>query len=180
MIKEEDFFKEDNLRWWFLNWGTTISQVRVEATYRYHVKLHENWRVQINGPICIVEAPQIEPTLPVAIDTEKSVHKTESGWARFNKEENLELLNRSVSQKLSENASRPEYLNLVRESARKTIEEFVMSWLLKEYQWGNSEWYAVKVIFPDEKNGEYEAGIIETDAEIRGIKKIERIAVKSF
>jgi hypothetical protein len=174
MIKLEDFYREDNLKWWFVDWGTTISQIRIEATYRYHVKLSGEWRVRIKEFVCIVEAPQLEPTLPVAIDTSKTVHKTERGWARFNEDENLELLRKSISEKLRQKAERPEYLNLVREPARKTIEEFIASWLLKEDIWGSSEWHVIKVVFPDEKSGDYKAGVIETEKEIEGIKKISR------
>ena len=174
MIKLEDFYREDNLTWWFVDWGTTISQIRVEATYRYHVKLSEEWHVRIKDSVCIVEAPRLEPTLPVAIDTAKTVHKTERGWARFNKDDNLELLRKSVSERLKGKAKRPEYLNLVREPARKTIEEFIASWLLKEDIWGSSEWHVIKVVFPDEKSGAYKTGVIETEKEIEGIKKISR------
>jgi len=174
MTKYENFLREDNLKWWFVSWGTTVSQIRVEATYRYHVKLSGEWRVRMRDSLCIVEAPQFEPTLPVAIDTDKTVHRTERGWARFNEDENLELLRKSLSEKLKEMALRPEYLNLVREPARKTIEEFIATWLLKEDLWSNSEWHMIKVIFPDEKKGTYKAGVIETDTEIEGIKKITR------
>jgi hypothetical protein len=174
MIKMEDFYREDNLKWWFVDWGTTISQIRVEATYRYHVKLSGEWSVRIKEPVCIVETPQLEPTLPVAIDTAKTVHKTERGWARFNKDENLELLGKSISEKLRQKAKRPEYLNLVREPARKTIEEFIATWLLKENIWGSSEWHVIKIVFPDEKIGAYKEGVIEAEKEIEGIKKISR------
>lgn len=174
MIKLEDFYREDNLKWWFVDWGTTISQIRVEATYRYHVKLSEEWRVRIKDSVCIVESPQLEPTLPVAIDTAKTVHKTDRGWARFNEDENLELLRKSISGNLRQRAKRPEYLNLVREPARKTIEEFIATWLLKEDIWESSEWHVIKVFFPDEKSGAYKAGVIETEKEIEGIKKISR------
>lgn len=174
MTKYENLLREDNLRWWFVSWGTTVSQIRVEATYRYHVKLSGTWRVRIKDSLCIVEAPKLEPTLPVAIDTEKTVHKTERGWARFNEDENLELLRKSVSGKLKEMALRPEYLNLVRESARKTVEEFIETWLLQENLWEVSEWHMIKVVFPDEKNGTYQAGVIEAGTEIEGIKTISR------
>jgi hypothetical protein len=92
MIKQEDFRQVDNLKWLFVSWGTTVSQMRVEATYRYHVKLSGVWNVRVKDSLCIVEAPPLEPTLPVAIDTEKTVHNTEQGWARFNGKENLEVL----------------------------------------------------------------------------------------
>jgi hypothetical protein len=32
----------------------------------------------------------------------------------------------------------------------------------------------IKVVFPDEKNGTYQVGVIEAETEIEGIKKISR------
>ena len=180
LTKYESFLREDNLKWWFVDWGTTISQIRVEATYRYHVKLSGEWRVRIRDSLCIVETPELEPTLPVAFDTSKTVHKTERGWARFNEDENLELLRKSISENLNENSLRPEYLNLVREPARKTIEEFIAAWLLNENLWGDSEWHMIKVVFPDEKRGTYRTGVIEMEREIEGLKKISRMPSPAY
>jgi hypothetical protein len=174
MTKYENLLREDSLKWWFVSLGTTVSQIRVEATYRYHVKLSGAWKVRIKDTLCIVEAPQFEPTLPVAIDTAKTVHKTERGWARFNEDENLELLGKSISENLKDRSRRPEYLNLVREPARKTVEEFIATWLLREKLWEDSEWHMIKVIFPDEKNGAYKIGVVEVEPAIDGIKKISR------
>lgn len=60
---------------------------------------------------------------------------TRTGWARFNKEENLEALQRSMTPTLA---------------ARKTIAEFITIWLLKETEWKRDPAHKVVVLFPDE------------------------------
>ena len=60
---------------------------------------------------------------------------TRTGWARFNKEENLEALQRSMTPTLA---------------ARKTIAEFITIWLLKETEWKRDPARKVVVLFPDE------------------------------
>ena len=171
-IKEEELLQQDNLTWWFVNWGTTVSQVRVEAYYRYHVKLSDSWNIRIKDTLCIVEAPAFEPTLPVAVDSAKTVENSESGWLRFNKAENLEQLKKNISGQLERNAKQENYRNFVREHARKTVEEFIRTWLLKEQVWGNDEWYMVKVIFSDEIG--QDAVVVSPNIQVEGIKKIVR------
>lgn len=60
---------------------------------------------------------------------------TRTGWARFNKEENLEALQRSMTPTLA---------------ARKTIAEFIIIWLLKETEWKRDPAHKVVVLFPGE------------------------------
>ena len=60
---------------------------------------------------------------------------TRTGWARFNTEENLEALQRSMTPTLA---------------ARKTIAEFITIWLLKETEWKRDPAHKVVVLFPDE------------------------------
>ena len=60
---------------------------------------------------------------------------TRTGWARFNKEENLEALQRSMTPTLA---------------ARTTIAEFITIWLLKETEWKRDPAHKVVVLFPDE------------------------------
>lgn len=60
---------------------------------------------------------------------------TRTGWARFNKEENLEALQRSMTPT---------------PAARRTIAEFITIWLLKETEWRRDPAHKVVVLFPDE------------------------------
>ena len=148
----EDFYKSDARSWWGLYLGNTVSHVQVAATYRYGVPLADaGWQIVTRGPITIVVAPDLQPSLPVAIDTATWREKTESGWARFDKEEQLAALRQSISADLETRARDERRVALAREASRRTIGEFVEAWILQR---GTDEGFdpfdAIKVYFSDE------------------------------
>ena len=86
----EDFYKSDAKTWWGIYLGNTVSHIQVSATYRYGVPLaHDAWQIVTRGDITVVVAPDLQPSVPVAIDTETWREKTENGWARFDKQAQL-------------------------------------------------------------------------------------------
>jgi hypothetical protein len=148
----EDFYKSDALTWWGLYLGNTASHIQVAATYRYGVPLADPvWEIVTKGQIAVVVAPLLRPSLPVAVDTSTWRERTENGWARFDKEEQLEQLRRGVSNDLEQRANDPRRVALAREASRRTIGEFVERWLLtKDAQWKAGAFSVVKVVFHDE------------------------------
>ena len=103
----EDFYRSDARHWWGIYLGNTVSHIQVSAIYRYGVPLDDAaWEVVTRGQTAVVVAPALRASLPVAIDTGTWREKTESGWARFDKHEQLEALRRSLSTDLEERASR--------------------------------------------------------------------------
>ena len=148
----EDFYKSDALTWWGLYLGNTASHIQVAATYRYGVPLADPvWEIVTKGQIAVVVAPVLRPSLPVAVDTSTWRERTENGWARFDKEEQLEQLRRGVSNDLEQRANDPRRIALAREASRRTIGEFVEKWLLtKDPQWKPGAFSVVKVVFQDE------------------------------
>jgi hypothetical protein len=75
---------------------------------------------------------------------------TSNGWARFNKDENLALLERSITPELGRRANDPAIRQLAIEAGRQTVREFVTTWLLKEQGWKRDPAYRVLVLFPGE------------------------------
>ncbi|MEZ5293173.1 MAG: hypothetical protein R2745_18980 [Vicinamibacterales bacterium] len=148
----EDFYKSDARTWWGLYLGNTVSHIQVAAVYRYGVPLSDDaWRVATRGPIAVVVAPVLRPSLPVAVDTSTWREKTESGWARFDKQEQLEDLRRGLSADLATRAADERRAALAREASRRTIGEFVERWLLAhDAGWTPGTFSAVKVYFDDE------------------------------
>ena len=148
----EDFYKSDALTWWGLYLGNTASHIQVAATYRYGVPLADPvWEIVTKGQIAVVVAPVLRPSLPVAVDTSTWRERTENGWARFDKEEQLEQLRQGVSNDLEQRANDPRRIALAREASRRTIGEFVEKWLLtKDAQWKAGAFSVVKVVFQDE------------------------------
>ncbi len=131
--------------------GATVSEIRVPVTYRYHLRLDEEWRLDVSDGVCIVHAPPIRPTLPPAIHTDRMEKRSESAWLRFDEDEQMEALEKSLTPTLSERAADPDHLQLVREPCRRRVAEFVQSWLLLEDQWGPDRFTHVEVFFADEE-----------------------------
>lgn len=130
--------------------GKTISEISVPVTYRYHVNLRDPWKLEVSGNTCIVRAPAIRPTLPPAIHTDRMQKRSEAGWARFDAQEQMAELERSLTPRLTRHAGDPRRLALVREECRKTVAEFVRDWLLREDHWRRDRFTSITVVFTDE------------------------------
>ncbi len=131
--------------------GTTVSEIRVPVTYRYHIRLEDPWTLDVSDGVCRVRAPPIRATQPPAIHTGGVEKRIEGSWLRFDEDEVMEELERSLSDRLSARAASPDTIDLVRETCRRHVAEFVREWLLAEDQWGNGLIVAVAVVFADEE-----------------------------
>lgn len=146
----ETFTKADSkmAAWGKIYLGTTITEIKVPATYRFHVKLSEMKDAKVDGNVLIITAPEIRPSLPVAFDTAGIEKKSDSGWARFNSEEQLAEMEKKISEGLAERAVKQG--EVVREHARKDIEEFVQRWIVDNNPKLREQVRAIKVLFPGE------------------------------
>ncbi len=107
--------------------GSTVSHLRVKAVHRYHIEMAKEWPVRFHGSSAVVQAGEIKPTLPVAFDTATMQKETRSGWARFDKHENLAELERRLSAELEHRSHG--YKALAVTAARQTVAAFVETWL---------------------------------------------------
>ena len=130
--------------------GQTTSQIRVPATFNYHIELAPEWKITVRGKAIIVIAPRVKPTLPVAIDTARLEKLTSGAWSLFTGKAELDQLEKSITQSLAEKAATPQFIQLQREAARKTVTEFVAKWVLEQKRWKPSAGYAIQVFFVDE------------------------------
>ena len=97
----------------------------------------------------MVEAGEIKPTLPVAFETSTVQRDTRSGWARFDKHENLAALERRLSSELERRSLG--YRTLALAPARQTVAAFVRTWLSSEQHWRSLQISEVKVLFPEDR-----------------------------
>ncbi len=148
----EAFIQSDEryTAWGWLSLGENLSEIRAPVTYRYHIKLAGEWDIQISGQICRVVAPLLEPSLPPSLHTHQMEKRNERGWGRFDGKSQLEKLERAITPTASRMASDPLHLALVRDEARKTVKEFVKTWLLLDRGWKDDEFHFVDVRFSDE------------------------------
>jgi len=149
----ERFKRTDTREFWGIPLGTTVSIIQVPVTYRYHIEMAREWPIYISGKTAVVRAGDVKPSLPAAIDTSKMEKYTQNGWARFNKEENLETLERSMTPELASRANNPAIRQLAIDAGRQTVREFVTNWLLKEQGWKRDADSKVIVLFPGEQQG---------------------------
>lgn len=130
--------------------GKTTSQIRVPAIFNYHVQLAPEWRVTVRNNTFTVIAPSVQPTLPVAIDTSQLEKLTSGTWSLFTGDGELEQLQRSITPSLATKAQTPLFIQLQREAARKTVNEFVTQWILERRGGKPAAGYKVQVFFADE------------------------------
>ena len=130
--------------------GTTTSEVRVPAVYRYHVKLSEEWKLGRRDRTCVVIAPRIRVSDPPSIRTDRMEAKSTAGWMRFNAASSLASLQKNITPLLSQRAGNAEHIDEVREAARKAVAEFVKNWLVSEDQWKQKGFTDIVIVFADE------------------------------
>ncbi len=151
--RSDETFKRTDEKWAGWGWvylGTTIAEIRVPVSFRYHLRLSDPWRLAARDQTCLVLAPRIRPSLPPAIHTEEMERRAESGWARFDKNEQLDDLERSMTPSLEQRAGDASHLQLVREACRQSVAAFVRKWLMREGQWRSDRFTSIVVLFPDE------------------------------
>lgn len=136
--------------WGLIDTGTTVSEIDVPVLFRYHVPLAREWPIRCSREVCVVRAEAIAPTLPPAIYTDEMRKRTASGWARFDKSANLEALERSLTQELGARATSPRNLDAASDAGRRTIKEFVQTWLLKSRLAAGQPKPRLVVLFPGE------------------------------
>ncbi len=149
----ETFTRSSDRRVFFdmLPLGATVSEIRVPVTYRYHLRLDDPWRIEVEDHACIVRAPAIRATLPPAIHTDGLEKRSSSDWLRFDDDEQMAALERSLTERLGRRAADPDSIDLVRETCRREAAEFVRNWLLAENHWRDDRFRSVTVIFADEE-----------------------------
>ena len=133
--------------------GKTKVEIEVPVTYRYHVPVSGEWRLEIHGPVCLVVAPPLEPTLPPAIHTDRLQTSSQEDLLRFDAGEQMAELQRNLTPRLSRRAASPAYLDLVRDEARRGVADFVRSWLLDQEFWVDDRFATIRVVFADEIEG---------------------------
>ena len=145
-------FAQSDSAWLFniIPLGTTVSEIRVPAVYRYHIQLFDPWKLIVRGQDCIVLAPQFNQSLPPAIITGQMEKSTSAGWLRFDGEENLATLEEGITAELEKRANDKLHRDFVREACRQSVAEFVKAWLMKEDFWREDRFHQIVVLFPDE------------------------------
>ena len=150
--------KTDQTAFWkTLDLGATVAEIKVPATYRYHLDLAEEWKIEIKDKCCVVHAPSLKPSLPVAFRTDEMEKNSQTGWARFDGVEQLDILERQITPRLNERASKPGHMRAAQREAREVVARFVRTWLLSSDQWKDDRFTSITVLFANEDPSETSA-----------------------
>lgn len=160
-LKTMELFSRSDSRfaaWGKVYLGTSTTEVKVPASFRYHIKLSEMKGTQIKDRVLVVKVPAIYPSLPVAFDTAGVEKRSDSGWLRFDGAQLLAELEKNITPELEQRAA--QHLPAVKETARKDIEMFIQKWIVEAHPEYRDQISAVKVVF----GGENEEKILERSA----------------
>ncbi|NDJ15370.1 MAG: hypothetical protein EBY17_30005, partial [Acidobacteriia bacterium] len=120
--RQVEFFERTDQRSLLgISLGTNVARVRLPVTYRYHLRLADPWRLEVEGSHLIIHAPLLRASLPPAIHTDEMDVHTERGWCRSTPEDLLRELHRDVTPLISQWASNEQHLGMVRETARLQV-----------------------------------------------------------
>ena len=138
--------------WGLFDLGTSTVQIRVPVTYRYHLRLREPWRLEVQGRRVVVYAPAFRPSQPPAIQTNNLEKLSVRGWCRGGTGTLMDQAQKEITPILMGYASDVRHLHLVRGQCRQSAAEFVKLWLERERQWGGNGLAEIQIIFPSEED----------------------------
>ena len=130
-----------------LPFGVTVSEIRTAAKYQYQIRMEKRWPMECTELRCVVRTGPVELAEPVALYQEETERKSQSGWARFDKAEKLEELNRSLGPALVSRGNEPRNRDLGMRDGRAEVERFVREWMSRA---GHAE-RAIVVLYPGER-----------------------------
>ncbi|MGH1365253.1 MAG: hypothetical protein ACRBF0_16955 [Calditrichia bacterium] len=140
---------------WEIPGTRTITEIQIPVTYRYHVRMRENWNIELRNGVCLVSAPKMRPTLPPAVHTDQMRIYSDEGLFAWDGQAELQRMFHELTPTFEENASSDRNLELIRDEARETVAEFVQAWLIDRGEWNRQNVEVITVVFAGEP--EYDA-----------------------
>lgn len=133
--------------WGWLSLGTNCGSISIPVTYRYHVRLLDPWKLELQQDVLVVQAPRLWASVPPAFDTASLRTSSSRGWLRSSPDELLEQMHRDLTPTLCALAEDPRRINLVRETCRQSVAQFIAAWLETQSRVACRQ---IEVRFPDE------------------------------
>jgi len=143
----ESFERKDStsLAWGAIPLPDVVVEARGTVVYTYVLDLQKRWDLKLTDKVVEVMAPAPEFSTP-ALDPSTLTFETKQGSVLRDEEAVRKALQTGLSGLLEQRAR--EHLSLVRETGRKTTEEFVRNFLLSHYD--DATGVTVRVRFADE------------------------------
>ncbi|NJK93053.1 MAG: hypothetical protein HC904_15280 [Blastochloris sp.] len=154
VVHRSDTFEKSSSTYGPLNiyLGTTYSKIKVNSVTRYSILITDPWELHVDQDTLVVKAPRVRPMLPPAILTDSVEKFSESGWAKFDKNEHLAELEKNLTDKLSMKAQSKESLERPSEQARDSLVHFVKEWLIHDDFKKKKQIKNMKILFPEDRD----------------------------
>ncbi|MFA6568164.1 MAG: hypothetical protein WCS96_08125 [Victivallales bacterium] len=137
---------------WIMNGKTlssSIMEVRAPVTYSYYVNMKDPWKIICEGETLAIVAPKIQVEEP-ATDLSRLETHIDSGKLIFNEPAKLEELRKQFYTDMIKKAVSREYMDSVREDARRSLAEFANGWIIADLT-GKYPVKYISVRFEDEE-----------------------------
>ncbi|TCJ41278.1 hypothetical protein [Parafrankia sp. BMG5.11] len=137
--------------------GQKFSYCREKASWTapykitYRVRLASKWPLRYHDGALIAHVPQLEPSLPVPIDFERLRKGAEESCWFVPDQGTRDAALRAIGPELRDLASSQKTKNFARESARRTIKEYLRTWVINQSDYPDIQPDAeIKVFFSGE------------------------------
>jgi len=146
-LKQTEIFthhEEKSTAFGYVPLPEVVIEARAPVEYTYYVDLKAKWEMTLKDNTIHVFTPPIRVNKP-AVDASAITYEVKKGYLKT--DEAQQNLKRSITSLVTLRAK--DNVQLVRETGRKEIAEFVENWLARSFTDGKN--YNVKVYFPGEK-----------------------------
>jgi hypothetical protein len=128
-------------------------EIRFKVVYSYIVSANRGkWSFDLDDNILRVTAPPIGVIQPPGIFTDSIKARYEGGWLVTGERAKLEEMKKALTSIATEKALDADHISVVRETCRKSLEDFIWKWLAEKSAY---EIKAITVTFADEEQSPY-------------------------
>jgi hypothetical protein len=128
-------------------------EIRFKVVYSYIVSAdRDKWSFDLDDNVLRVTAPPIGVIQPPGIFTDSIKARYEGGWLVTGEKAKLEEMKKALSSIATEKALDAKHISVVRETCRKSLEDFIWKWLAEKCAY---EIKAITVTFADEEQSRY-------------------------
>ncbi len=152
VIRQTEETKVDPGKWWGLEAyvpksSSAIYSLEVKTRYSYYVNPElKLWKIIFEDGILFVEVPPLEVGYPVVFTETLRAH-CDTGWLIMDEKNKLERFKRQAGSILMRKAQDKPYLAVIRETARASLENFIIEWIVGNHR---NEIKAIRIKFADE------------------------------
>ncbi|MFZ2654813.1 MAG: hypothetical protein WAX69_07830 [Victivallales bacterium] len=111
--------------------STAVMEVRAPVAYNYYVDMKGSWKIVCENETLTITAPKLQVEEP-ATDLSRMETRIDSGKLIFGEQAKLDELRKQFYSDMRRKSLTPEYVDLVREDARRSLADFANGWIISD------------------------------------------------